>query len=131
MNEQIKEKLIEYLNYLETAAKSATDVAAAELPLVIQEYITWLQAECIVFAIGTLAVVGLIIYAARCMVSYASIPNNLSADDSFFTTVAGNIIQVAASIIGLLLLSSNFMTLAKCYFAPRVVIIEKLMEMVN
>ena len=42
MDEEIKDKMIEYFKQLETVAKTASDFSSEQFPLLIQEYISWL-----------------------------------------------------------------------------------------
>lgn len=52
MDEQLKAKLISYLDKLESTAGKVGDLAATEIPEVIREYLTWLVIERSAYALA-------------------------------------------------------------------------------
>lgn len=115
----LKEKLVQYLKSLEDAAKSAGDFAVSELPEVVKEFIQWeIAGNLIPVSYGVLLIIATVIVFAK---TYKPICRE-SAQPVF-------IVFAAALIGGVMLCGHGIRGALKAYVAPRVVVLEKIIEM--
>lgn len=123
MNEELKKKMSEYLVVLEQDLKSVKDFSVEQVPLVVQEYINWIFWSNCFGAI--LALIAMIIAAIIWRKIYKTVDGD--TDDQVFTLIMGSLVMVAFSIP----MCVHFAKAAKAHIAPRVVIIEKISELVK
>lgn len=116
MNDEIKNKLISYLNTLEKATANAVDLGKQEIPLYVQEIIKWEIVSGIAYGLVWLIV---FIFGVYCV--YLWVKNKIYNEEW-----APLILFTLLPLFGVVPAICNFMDAAKAYYAPRVVIIEKL-----
>jgi hypothetical protein len=129
MNEELKNKLIQYLNSIEGMANDAILFGKAEIPLYLQELIRWEIVSGLMVGLAALFAAYLpgraIIYFANkiknCKDPYGADPGPYAG-----AFVLGLVVAFLASIS-----IEGFHGSAKAYFAPRVLLVEKLSSMVR
>ena len=139
VNLDIKQKMLEYAEGLESFAQDAGNFAQEEIPLVIQEYLTWMFAESI-FWILVCGFFVAIIWIIRSQLEKTSkvqiVEGSTNRGDwkiedhtlvSFFSNIVSWVITA-----GIAAISFQWMVWAvKIWVAPRVVILEKVMDLIQ
>ena len=131
MNEELKQRLIKYLDGMEGAIDKAADFTVEQAPLVIQDILNWAIARSLIsssFMIITMIVIMYILYR---LTKYISASNDISnSDRGFFKTMIYSI-----SAIPLILLSVGLWESSqdgiKALVAPRLYILEQIKDFVN
>ena len=125
MNDELKQKMVEYLEQLESGLKTAADFSAEQAPLVVQEYLNWMFLNSLAGGVccGLAALV--LSFAATKVVQHM-----LSENDTEGACIGGFVLGAfavfaSAGSIGQLLFA------AKVCIAPRVVILEKISELLR
>lgn len=128
MNEEIKNRLIKYLDSLESIGKNFVDLGSQEIPLYIQELLNWMFWESFLYLVSSLIVI-----LSLTMIGIKSgkfCQERWDNNDYIYPPPA--IVYALFFFIVLILVPLpiiNFHTMVKVSIAPRVVLIEKLMEM--
>jgi hypothetical protein len=120
METELKSKLMEYLQSIESSAKDAGAFVASEAPLVAREYLNW-----VIFGHGFGALLLLSTAIVLLFLSYRWAKVLIAQNSGNEPVVAFPIIFATAFIISGAILATNS---AKALIAPRIVIIEKLHE---
>lgn len=127
MDEELKQKLSEYLDQLESGIQQAGGFVIDEVPLVVKEYLNWE-----IYSYGFSAVVSLIV-AILFSVFFIKLLKYLNTTDEIDTDcgpyVLCWILSGFITIISLVTCVSNTYSMIKPIVAPRVVIIEKISEL--
>lgn len=123
INEELKKKMVEYLTVLERDLKTVKDFSAEQVPLLVQEYLNWIFWSNCFGAI--LALIAMIIVAIIWRKIYKTADGDTA--DQILTLIMGSLFMVAFSIP----MFAHFTQAAKVHIAPRVVIIEKVSEIVK
>lgn len=122
MNDQLRDKLIRYLDALEAATQKAGDFASAEIPEAIREYLMWLTIERFAFAIAfTIPVIVWLIVHGRIKAAMAKLDKYDLAPVGLFYWMAR--VGIYAFLIGTLHWG---LAGVKVVIAPRVVIVEEI-----
>jgi hypothetical protein len=127
LNEDVKLKMLQYLNSLEGVVKSGTDFVADQMPLVLQEYIMYNRCY------STFAIVMSIVLA---VIAYKSFSRGMQtiAEDKRNTEpymVSFTVFGMAAGILGLIIFCHNFDMMMKSWTAPRILVLEQISELIK
>ena len=119
--------MLEYANSLETKVDQVGNFAESEIPLVIQEYVSWLFYESTCWA-AILIIIMLIV-----SVVYRWLFTNMSKFHEKDEDTSGGQSVLTLVFLGILLVlliptSYNAIYAVKCCVAPRVIVLEKIME---
>lgn len=129
MDEQLKTKLIQYLDKLEGAAHQVGEVTATEIPATIREYLAWLLIEHTVYAVlGIVPAVILAIVTKR-VVRWINTFDELNPIQFFgpmllFMAWVGAACALATTVY-------HSMQTVKVAVSPRVVLIEKVGRLIK
>ncbi len=134
MDEQLKSKLMGYLDGLEKSAGKVQDFAAAEIPETIREWLMWQMVEGGMIAIGGVVLFAFVLCLCRL---FMRLHNNVVADrnqasfhrysnEYWNASVAIFFVGIVASLVPV---GIGMYRVAKTAVAPRVVILEKVAEL--
>ena len=127
IDDSLKQKLLEYANSLETKVDQVGDFAESEIPLVIQEYVCWLFYESVCLAailVGVMLVLGVVYRWLFVNLSKVNEKDkDIFSEQSFLTGIFLGILLVL-----LIPTSHNLIHAVKCCVAPRVIVLEKIMD---
>ena len=121
INEEIKQKMIEYLQSFEAGIKKAGEFSAEQAPLVVQEFLRWELISNALFGIttGVLFVIFLIV----------ALRYHFKTEGEFKIFVwLFAAIPLVFSFVGS---AAGFEASGKAYFAPRIVVLEKIATLVK
>lgn len=119
-DELLKQKLVEYMGSLESAVKSAGDVVVDEFPKVVEEYLRW---NAVSNGIGAV-VSGLVLMAF--VMLFISLWRKLRVDEQPVLML----FTIPFVFLPIFLVGCSY-NLIKVTVAPRVVILEKIADMVD
>lgn len=125
MNEELKNKMSEYLVVLERDLKSVKDFSAEQVPLVVQEYINWIFWQNCVIAFFMVIMVAFLYRIWKWIMDEKDVK-----DDTALKVFISCMAMLLVSIPSLQSLYS-ITQMIKTTVAPRVVIIEKISELVK
>lgn len=115
------DKFNAFLEYLMTTVRALTDAGMAEAPLVVQQYLVWEAWSSWSWMMGMLtAAVLLIVFGAVVVLMK-------QGDDC----IAGAGIVVCGAFLGVAGVGTNYMAYKKVQIAPKVVVMEKVQEMLQ
>ena len=127
IDDSLKQKLLEYANSLETKVDQVGNFAESEIPLVIQEYVCWLFYESVCLAailIGVMLVLGVVYrWLFINMFKFHEKDEETLGGQSVLTLVF-----LGISLVLLIPTSYNLIYAVKCCVAPRVIVLEKIMD---
>ena len=127
IDDSLKQKLLEYAGSLEAKVDQVGNFAESEIPLVIQEYICWLFCESVYWAAILLSVMLVLGVAFRWVfVNLSKIheeDKDILGEQSILTGIFLGILFVM-----LIPISHNLVYAIKCCVAPRVIVLEKIMD---
>ena len=135
MDEQIKQKLLEYASGLESAVNSATGLAEQEIPATIQQYLSFMFVEGLfwttVFLIF-IPVLWLVVFKLHKQSEKTIQKGKYWTEPEhdgliFFSSGVGTLLSF---ILGIISLNWGIWTL-KVLFAPKVVLLEKIVHLIN
>ena len=127
IDDSLKQKLLEYANSLETKVDQVGDFAESEIPLVIQEYVCWLFYESTCLAAIWIGVMLVLSVVYRWLfVNWSKICER--DDDKFGGQSVLTGIFLVILFLMLLPISYNLIYAVKCCVAPRVIVLEKIMD---
>lgn len=120
-NEDIKLAIVEYLKTFESGLKKAVDFSMEQVPLVIQEFLAWEFWGSMAIAISCCFAIAIVfpLHKAGCKIS----------DPSSEGRVLTHIFSVFAWIILSVAAITEFVNALKVTVAPRLVILEKISEL--
>jgi hypothetical protein len=122
INEEIKTKVVEYLQNFEAGVKKASEFSAEQAPLVVREFLAWEIARNSLFAI--------VLGAALLTVLVVAYRLQSKTDDPELKVILW--LCAAVPLVGF---GIGFGTCAedagKAYLAPRIVVLEKISELVK
>lgn len=125
MNEELKNKMSEYLVVLERDLKSVKDFSAEQVPLVVQEYINWIFWQNCVIAFFMVIMIAILYRIWKWIMDEEDVKDDI-APKVFISCMA----MLLASLPSIQLIDSTT-KMIKTTVAPRVVIIEKISELVK
>lgn len=124
MNEEIKKKMLEYVEHMEVVVGKMGEFAQQEIPLVIQEYLTWYFYSHLFQGIVTIVLLmPFCIFLYRVSRFYKP---KLDPDDP--AVAMPLIAAIVLLMIGTAAFCTNLYECVKVSVAPRVVMIETLKE---
>lgn len=129
MDEDLQSKLLSYLNKIEAVAGRAEDFASTEIPETIKEWLRWQMIDGCVTAAAML-VLGLLVPLLLYRLNRFMSSHLTDRDDRTAVTL----LLSATSLISITPFYWSFQSAkdaAKVYYAPRVVIVEKVAELVK
>lgn len=121
INEEIKTKMVEYLQTFEAGVRKAGEFSAEQAPLVVQEFLAWEITRNGSFAI-LLAVLLLV-----CLSVSVCTHRRLEGEDRAFLWLFAAVPLIAFSVA----MVSCAERAGKAYLAPRIVVLEKISELVQ
>jgi hypothetical protein len=133
MDEQLKSKLLGYLDGLEKSASKLSDSAVTEIPLTVQEWLQWQAIYCFgggVLWLGMMMAGLAIWYTAYRFIRW--LLDQKEREDDALVVVAGivaGLIGTPLLCVGLVHAIWSFSDGVKVVVAPRVVILEKVAEL--
>jgi hypothetical protein len=121
INDEVKAKMLEYLQQLEAGVKSAADFSAEQAPLVVQEFLLWILISNAVAAsfLGSLVLATLILS----VVMY----RRSDSEERFFIWLFAAIPLTVFSAG----CCASLHEAGKAYIAPRVVVLEKISSLME
>ena len=129
MNEEVQQKLIEYLESLESTAKSASDFVITEAPIVAQELVAWTFWENTIWAVICVAAIATIGIIAKVLWGFAgSFEKEIDQTGARVMTVALSII-VSVILFAEAIIKS--LAAIKACVAPRLIIIEEVTKLIQ
>lgn len=136
MDEQLKQKLVTYMDSMEEAIKTGSDFVAEQAPLVVQEYLNWCFWDAVAYVCLCLFLVAANWFAFARFCSYCESakhrelpPESREADLSMG---AGWMIVGSVASIGLLIaVWQNAAIALQITIAPRVFLLERIAELVK
>ena len=121
LNEEVKQKMIEYLQSFEAGVKTAAEFSAEQAPLVVQEYLAW-----IFFAKLAQCLLSLV---ALCVATYLGwkLSKKLYESDRIGLYIFGPFVGFVLSAFAI----DGGYHAAKVAIAPRVVVLEKVSDIIG
>jgi len=134
MNDELKAKLTAYLTKLESAAGKVEDFASAEVPEAVREWLRWELIDAVSLSL-LFAVVGsamlYAVYRLMCQeVDRSERRARLDSSDEAMSAICCALLLVLG-VCAICVALYNARAAAKVYFAPRVVVIEKVSELLR
>lgn len=129
MNDELQKKLVEYLGSVEKMANDAVLFGKAEIPLYLQELIRWEMVMGALMACGGLFLIGAVFpFAIVTGLREGSKDYSKKSEAIIGLCVSACIASLALGIPSIIFGTRDA---AKAYFAPRVLLVEKLSSMVR
>lgn len=127
MNEEAKDLLIKYLQVGAEKLEAGMGFVESEIPLVVQEYLSWFWAYSLMCTIGSLllGIAGAIVLFLFWKVLKIADGYNNETGMAVLTGVLG----FALTLFSCIGVATNSVNLVKISVAPRIVILEKLSEL--
>ncbi len=125
IDEELKKKMVEYLNQLESGLKSAKDFSSEQVPLLVQEYLNWLFWSSIGMSIICVAIFTVIYMISR--KCHSLLCPEREAAERFLLCVFGGLLLSIVSVFFV----AGIHDAAKVKIAPRVVILEKVSDLIK
>ena len=125
MDEATKKAMSEFVQQALTTAKAGAQWTADQAPLLVQEWLHWQLTEAVVIAIGFWILLGVFVWMWRSTWPTREDVNN--ALDDHPGPLFAAIPIIACAVFGV----SWLLTAAKVLVAPRVVVLEKLADLVK
>lgn len=131
MNEELKQRLIKYLDGMEGAIDKAVDFTVEQAPLVIQDILNWAITESIISLVFMVSLILVACYAANRILKNIkndkSIGNADREFNNFMTYLVSGMIVIPLTL-GSFFTAQNGL---KAYVAPRLYILEQIKDFVN
>ena len=126
MDEEIKKKMLSYIEVMEGVVKQGTDFASDQIPLALQEYVAYSRVcSTLYVCIGLLAFAAGLFFSAKVFKKESWPYHQEFPCGIAFIALAAILLALATPC----LLNKNFDTAVKSWVAPRVLILDKLNEM--
>jgi hypothetical protein len=125
MDEQLKTKLIGYLDTIESKVQAGHEFVAAEAPLAVQEWLRWMAVESGVYAVLCMITAVLCQWLVRKFYRDA----NKLPEDQQMPYFFGICVCLIFGLISVPVAIESSVRCAKVIIAPRVVVIEKVAEL--
>jgi len=128
MNEELQNKLIDYLNTIEGGIEKAVDFTAEQTPQVIEELIQYtLVISCVKAGVGCLVMTAILgLFITSCVKREQWHPQ-----DPVFLPVCVGVIGAGLLLLTFCATLSPIQVALKCWLAPRVFILEYICDLVN
>lgn len=128
MNEKTQEILMSYMGKAEGALQNISDFASDQIPLVIQEYLSWQFYGSVINAIVFLTILSLALYLLNMLVNWTL---KQTASDDIGPGVFGSFILLLFSLFMIAGFIYHSKEAVKVSVAPRVVIVDWLKDSVQ
>ena len=126
MDEEIKKKMLSYIEVMEGVVKQGTDFALDQIPLALQEYVAYSRVYSTSYVCFGLLVLAVGVFFAFKAFKRESWPSHQEFPcGMIYSILAAILLAMVAPCI----LNGNFDTAVKSWVAPRVLILDKLNEM--
>lgn len=126
MNEQVKQQLIQWVQSVTEAARSAEQWSAEQVPLLVQEWLRWQLIEALFIALTLLATTGVVWFASHRICQAIRKTNSDPFIPDLVTTVTGFItIPLVGAVV------NQILAALKVWLAPRVVVLEKFADLIK
>lgn len=126
MNEEIKQKLITYLQHLESAVTSTGDFVAEQAPLVVQEYVLYSRVY------STIPVVIALVLMCTLAINIRwFIKTDITKEGGEAETIVRGAIGFLCFLFGPITLSNNLDKCIKSWCAPRILVIDYIKEQIG
>jgi hypothetical protein len=125
MNEDLKTKLLEYLDKLDSGVKTATDFSVEQAPLVIKEYLDWIFWFNTTWGLVWLTICMVIILAAATVVKLAL------KDEEYGAAALITLMTAVVLIIPIYWTIAYTLEAIQVVIAPRIVLLEKISELIK
>ena len=127
INEEVKVKMLQYLESLESVMKSGTDFVADQMPLVLQEYIVYNRCYSTVVVVMSIIMI---------IIAYKMFDNGLklgstNARDLELYAIAYIMFGAIFGIVSFIIFCHNFDTMLKSWAAPRLLVLTQISELVK
>lgn len=132
MNEELQTHMLEYMSSLERGIKSAGDFAVDQIPLVVQEYVSWYFWDSVMFALCGLIISLVFITYGITLNKYVNNNREETTDDdaTFIKAIAG-LCYVVALLFFIFMTGGNTRHAVKAEVSPRVIVIEWVADHIN
>lgn len=122
---QIKDKLIDYVVGVEDGVKQLVDFSSEQIPLLVQEIVTFSVIQAGIYSVISLALAGF----STAVVTYSvkSLRKELDNDGMWGMLVLSSIAMVVSFFTGI----SHLIFVLKAYFAPRLFMLEYIREFIK
>lgn len=122
---QIKDKLIDYMVGVEDGVKQLVDFSSEQIPLLVQEIVTFSVIQAGIYSVISLALAGF----STAVVTYSvkSLRKELDNDGMWGMLVLSSIAMVVSFFTGI----SCLIFALKAYFAPRLFMLEYIREFIK
>lgn len=119
MDNEVSQKLVQYLGTLESAVKTGSDFVVEQAPLVLQELLVRER------VLTSLAIAVSLVSAIACIYFFKKLIIYIEKDDPTRGIPAGALMAFSG-VLGFALMCENFSDFITCWFAPRVFILEQI-----
>lgn len=132
MNEIVTGKLTDYLEKLEQGAQKGVDILQEEVPLYVQELLSWMFVENIFNIITSLMwIIGAFLFSYMLHIAVKSIREDEPNNEGCYVIYAANIFPLIAFCIATSCAFDSAKQAVKIKVAPRVVVVEEISKLVN
>ena len=127
MDEEIKGRLTSYLETLEQATSTASEFVVAEAPAIAQEYLAWVFWSNLAYVVALVIALALLL---RLVAAGIKEEGKDILDQNVAVSILG-VCSLVAAVISLAVLIHSAAMLLKVTISPRLVLLEKVSELVN
>jgi len=126
--EQLQAKLLEYLTALEAGIKQGGDFVAEQTPLVVQEFLAWMFAEAVIYAVVSFIVFVIALRLLKLLWVHTA---DFHHEDREFCRAFGTFGLSVVAILSCGVAVHQSTRAIKVSVAPRVVVLEKSAELIK
>ena len=127
MNEELKARMLKYLDTLESVTKAGADTAAEQLPELAQQFVMWKLWSSLACVVSCSAMLFLL---WRLAVKHC-IPRAMKTSDPEFVMFIGSLPFLVVSVPACVGLCSCMMTFIKALVAPKLLVLEELAKLIG
>lgn len=125
MNEEIKQKLITYLQHLESAVTSTGDFVAEQAPLVVQEYVLYSRVYSTIPVVIALVMLCTVILNVRWFIRTELRPNHETQ------IIIRGVVSIMMFMAMPVIAAHNLDRCIKSWCAPRILVIDYIKEQIG
>jgi hypothetical protein len=133
MNEQVERKLVESIDQVQQYIEGGANFVAEQVPLVVQEIITWGMAQCLIW---------ICVWICVCLVGVAGTihlrhvgkrkeQEEEEGDVGYVLSVISRVIAYATSCVFIVSIGICIYDLCFIYFAPRLYVLETISGLIK
>ena len=134
MNEELKIKLLSYLNNLENIAEATSEFAKEQSPLIVQELLEWIFWSNVLHSFYIIFPIVFILTAKRRFLRIKRLEKDITYSDGIYSILSPIIYFSVFGIISVAILINSISSIEmaiKVKVAPRIVLIESLKKLIN